>query len=105
MVLERFYIHTAQVETYAGRTGSGVESYAAAVAKAGFMDDERRMVLSETGEQVVSSSTWYTSLDDVALYPLKTKVTVNSYTGLVLGVKRRDGGALGLPDHLEVALT
>lgn len=100
-----FFVHTASVETYLGKTGAGVESYAAAVTRNGFMDDERQLILSATGQQIVSESTWYTALGDADLYPLNSKVTFNGLTARVLKTKRRDSAGLGLPDHLEVSLT
>lgn len=103
--LDEFYVHTATVEKYLGRTGSGGESWVTGVDKAGFLDDERRLILSATGEQIVSSSVWYTDLADADLYVFKSKVTANGRTAQVLEVKRRDGGTLDLPDHLEVSLT
>jgi hypothetical protein len=100
-----FFVHTVQVKTYLGRTGSGGDSFAAPVTKTGFLDDDRKLVLSPTGEQVVSESTWYTSLADAAIYPVGSVLITGDRDAQVIGVKRRDSGPLGLPDHLEVTLT
>lgn len=99
------FTHAATVEPYEGRVGSGAESWGSPLTKVGFLDDEQTFVLSETGEQIVSQSLWYTYLADVDDYPLKSKVTYNGTTSLVLRVRRRDSGSFRGPDHLEVALS
>lgn len=99
------FTFTATVEPYIARVGAGSESWGAPLTKLGFLDDEQTFVLSDTNEQIVAQSRWFTNLADVADYPLKSRVTVNGHTSLVLQVRRRDSGSFGGPDHLEVALT
>jgi hypothetical protein len=103
-MISDFYIHTATVETFTG-TGARGPAFAAPIAKAGFAEDGRKLVRNATGQEVVSETTWFTSLDDVALYTADSKVTVNGRTARVIIAKRRDLGALG-PEvsHLEVNL-
>lgn len=102
--IKKLFTDAGSVETYLGRTGSGVESWAAPAPKAGAVNDQRRLILSATGEQIVSESTWYTDIADVDLYPLKSKVTVNGRAAVVLQVKRREEGP-AKAHHLEVSLT
>lgn len=100
-----FFVHTVSVEKYLGKSGNGVDLFDAAVSRTGFLDDERQLILSATGDQIVSESTFFTWLPDVDMYALGSKVTFNGVTALVLKAKRRDSGPLGLPDHLEVSLS
>jgi hypothetical protein len=67
------------------------------------------------GEQVISETTLYTSIDNVALFVEKSRVTllndpdndgiVPQRTALVIKVNANDSGDLDLPDHLAVSLT
>jgi hypothetical protein len=90
------------VEPYLGQGAAG-PLYGPAVAVACFVDDGRKLVRNELGEQVVSESTVYCRLETVA--PPKSRVTVGGRQSLVIVAKRRDGGGLPTPDHLELALT
>jgi hypothetical protein len=98
-----FYVHTAIVEKYLG-TGAYGDSFAAPATISGFLDDDRKLVVSSTGEQVVSESTFYTYPANAALFTVDSRVTVNGRETRVIGVKRRDSGPLNLPDHVEVVL-
>lgn len=96
-------VHTVVVEPYLGDTAYGGK-YGPAITVACFIDDKRRRVRNDAGEEVVSESTFYT--DDMALQvPIRSKVTVNGRTATVITVARRDGGGMPTPDHQEVALT
>jgi hypothetical protein len=103
-MISDLFIHTATVETFTG-TGSHGPGFAAPVTKAGFAEDGRKLVRNATGQEVVSETTWFTSLDDAALYSTDSRVTINGRVARVIIAKRRDLGALG-PEvtHLEVAL-
>jgi hypothetical protein len=92
--------------TVATRTGSGARGavFATPVTRTVFVEDGRKLVRDEAGEQVVSETTLFDALAAADVYPAGTKVTVNGRAALVIVAKRR---ALGDPDvdHLEVALT
>jgi hypothetical protein len=112
--LDEFFVHTASVATYQGE-GSNGAVYAAPVTVQCFADDSRKLVRNSNGEQVISETTLYTSIDNVALFVEKSRVTmindpdsdniVPQRTALVIKVNANDSGALDLPDHLAVTLT
>lgn len=103
--LADFYVHTASVQTFLGQSGYGVDQFAAAVSKPGFLDGSSKLVRDKDGQQVVSSATWYTDVADLAVYTLDSLVTVNNVVGRrVIAVGFHDSGDLDLPDHLEVNL-
>lgn len=112
--LDEFFVHTASVETYLGE-GSNGSVYAPPVTVACFADDSRKLVRASATEQVISETTLYTSIDHVALFVEKSRVTmlndpdgddiVPQRSALVIKVNANDSGALDLPDHLAVSLT
>ena len=101
--LAAFFVHTATVETFTG-TGAYGDTYAAPVTVAGFLDDGVVLVRTGTSEQLVQKSIFYAALSDAAKFPPQSRVTVNGRIAFVSETRRRDGGALGLPDHVEVDL-
>ena len=103
MSIARFYVHTVQVESFAGTSGDG-DVFASPVSRRCFRDDETRLVRSATGEQVVSQSTLYGPLGDLAVYAVNSRVTLPGRSSRVIGAYARDGGALSLPSHVEVHL-
>lgn len=102
-IIARFFVHTATVETYTGAGPTG-DTYAAAVAKKGLLDDGVVLVRTSAGEQLVQKTIWYGPLTDAAAFPPQSRVTVNGRAVQVSAVRRRDSGTLGLPDHIEVDL-
>ncbi|MDA8440487.1 MAG: hypothetical protein M0Z51_16735 [Propionibacterium sp.] len=98
-----FFVHSASVETFAG-TGAYGDTYAAPVTVAGFLDDGVVLVRTGTSEQLVQKSILYAALSDAAKFIPQSRVTVNGRVSWVSEARRRDGGALGLPDHVEVDL-
>lgn len=98
-----FFIHTATVETFLGAGPSG-DMYAAPVDVKGFLDDGIVRVQSSAGEQLEQKSVLYAALSDAAVFVNESRVTVNGRACQVTAVRRRDGGSLGLPDHVEVEL-
>jgi hypothetical protein len=102
--LSVFFIHTAAVETFLG-AGAGGDTYAASADVKGFLDDGIIRVQSSAGEQLEQKSIFYAALSDAAKFVDESRVTVNGRACQVTGVRRRDGGSLGLPDHVEVDLT
>lgn len=111
---DEFFVHTASVETYLGEGSNGAR-YAPAVTVACFADDSRKLVRNGKGDQVISETTLYTSIDNVALFVEKSRVTMINdpdsdnitpqRTALVIKVNANDSGTLDLPDHLAVSLT
>lgn len=101
---QSFYVHTASVETFNG-TGSYGEDFSPAETIKGLLDDTRQLVVSASGEQVVSESTFYTDLSNATLFTVDSRVTVNGRSTRVLKAKRGDsGGMFATVEHLEVTL-
>lgn len=99
-----FFVHTATVEEFLGAGPSG-DLYAAPVTVMGFLDDGVVLVQSASGEQLVQKAVFFASLADADLFVPESQVTVNGKVAQVSSVRRRDGGPLGLPDHVEVDFT
>lgn len=112
--LDEFFVHTAKVETYL-RDNSNGAVYAAPVTVACFADDSRKLVRNGKGDQVISETTLYTSIDNAHLFAEKSRVTMQNdpdsddlvpqRTALVIKINANDSGALDLPDYLAVSLT
>ena len=98
-----FFIHTAIVETFTGAGPTG-DTYAAAVTVKGFLDDGVVLVRTGAGEQLVQKSIWFGPLSDAGKFVPESRVTVNGRANQVSAIRRRDGGSLGLPSHIEVDL-
>lgn len=94
--------HTVTIEPYQGAGANG-PIYGAPVVVPCFIDDTRRMVRGPSGTEVVSEAAVYCALSTVA--PAESRVTANGRVATVIIAKRRDGGGLPTPDHLEVMLT
>lgn len=96
-------VHQVLVEAYAGTTGNGVKQYAPGQTVRCFVDQKRRLVRDQRGEQVVSETTVYAPLATVA--PPQSRVTLpGGRQTTVITESRRDGGGLPTPDHVELAL-
>jgi hypothetical protein len=98
-----FWVHTAAVETFTGAGPTG-DTYAASVDVKGFLDDGVVLVRTSAGEQLVQKSIFYAALSDADKFVPESRITVNGKSSQVSTVRRRDGGSLGLPDHIEVDL-
>ena len=101
--LSAFFIHTASVETFAGASAYG-DTYAAARDVKGFLDDGVVLVRTGTSEQLEQKSIFYAALSDAAKFVPGSRVTVNGRKAWVSTTRPRDGGSLGLPDHVEIDL-
>jgi hypothetical protein len=99
--LSVFWIHTVPVQTFQGAGPTG-DTYAEPVDRQGFLDDGVVRVQTPTGEQLVQKSIWYGPLTDAPFFILESRLVVNDRPCQVTAIRRRDGGALGLPDHIEV---
>ena len=97
--------HSVTVETRTGGGGFG-DVYAAPVAVQGFLDDKRTLIRDiNTGQQVVSSSTFYTRVDQASRFTPGSRVSFNGRSTTVIAVNVNDGGGLPVPSHVAVSLT
>ena len=95
-------IHRVQVEPYVGSGPSGAV-YGPAVGVRCLTEDKTRLVRSPSGDEVVSSTTFYAMPGTVT--PPKSRVTLpDGRRTKVIASYDRDGGALGTPNHAEVQL-
>jgi hypothetical protein len=95
--------HRIKVEPYLGESAVGAVYGPAVDDVRAFVDEEIHEVRSSTGQQVVSSSMVICLLSvDV---PPQSRVTLadGRQTSVIIA-KRRDGGGLPTPDHLEIHL-
>jgi uncharacterized OB-fold protein len=95
--------HTVSVRTKTGSTGTGTK-YAAATTVTCRADDQIRLVRNSDGQQVVSSTTIYTS-DSRNLWTPGSLVTVNGHETTAISVARHDDADAGAWQHTEIALT
>jgi hypothetical protein len=97
--------HTVTVETFTATTPTG-NTYATPVVLTGFLERKRRLVLSATGEQVISESTFYTDPANAARLVTKSRVTVPGErpTIVIRCSTFTSNPDLDLPDHVEAAL-
>ena len=104
--LAEFMVHAVTVSTKTG-SGSLGDRFADPVTVQVFADEERQLVRGADAREVVSSATVYdVDLSHSGLYALGSRVVLPSgRTATVLAVAVRTGGTLGLPDHVEAALT
>ncbi|NJP27104.1 hypothetical protein FLW53_23465 [Microbispora sp. SCL1-1] len=95
--------HQVEVEPYEGPGPAG-PLYGDAVTYRGYVEDNRRLVRSATGDEVVSETTVY--LDPGAVIPAESRVTLPSgRRAFVITVATREGPPDPGMDHLEVTLT
>jgi hypothetical protein len=102
-VNRRWFIHTAVVETLLGAGAYG-DQFAAPTTDTGFMEGSTKLVRNPAGEQVVSSSQWYTDLANAPKYTPDSRVTNGGRTARVVGVNTHETPT-GTEDHVEVYLT
>ncbi len=91
--------------TIEARTGSGPygDVYDPPDTARVLVDQKRRLVRDQGGQEVVSETTLRAPLDTVA--PPGSRVTLpDGRTSTVITVSRYDGGSLPVPSHLEIAL-
>ncbi|GAA2772803.1 hypothetical protein [Saccharopolyspora taberi] len=91
------------IEAYEG-SGAYGDIYGDPVTVRAVVDASRRLVRDDAGTEVVSETTLYAPLSTVA--PAGSRVTLPDGTSsTVITAKRRDGGRLPVPSHVEVVLT
>jgi hypothetical protein len=100
---KRWFIHSAVVETLTGAGAYG-DVFAAASTDTGYLEGSTKLVRDQTGQQVVSSSTWYTDLANAPKYTPDSRVTAGGRVARVVGVNTFET-PLGVEDHVEVYLT
>jgi hypothetical protein len=93
--------HTITVEPFQGDSAYG-PVFGAPVQVTCRVDEAQRLVRSNTGEEVVSSSTVFCDLDTVI--PAGSRVTVNGRTTTVLALAAFDTGGRSRLDHKEASL-
>ncbi|SNR44141.1 hypothetical protein SAMN06265360_10625 [Haloechinothrix alba] len=93
--------HEITVEPYEG-SGANGPIYGDARTVRCFLDEGRTAVRNSEGREVTAEAVAYCPLD--AGIGTEDRVTALGRESRVLTVKRRDGGGLPTPDHLEVAL-
>lgn len=107
MKLPGFWLrHRVTVEPYEG--DSAYEPiYGVPVVVRCWLEQKTRTVQDKTGQQVVSSGTFYARLDEaLAVCLAESKVTLPDGSSTFIIIARpMDGGGLPLPEHLEVHLT
>jgi hypothetical protein len=99
----RFQPHTVTVSTRVGVTGAG-EVFADPVPVKCWRDDEVRLVRDADGQQVVSSTTLYTS-DPRDLWAPGSVVDVDGRDATVIAAARHDDAGMGVWQHTEIVLT
>lgn len=93
--------HRATVEPYQGETAYG-PSYGAPTTVRCLIEYTRRVTTDDEGREVHSEATVYTRLGEHV--PPESRITVDGRTTYAETVRRRDGGGLPTPDHLEITL-
>ena len=118
-----FFVHTVQVETFAGAGANG-PVYAPPATVTCYVDSSTQLVRSGTGEQVVASTKVYCSVADADKFTPDSRVTQprNLYpsdtlypsdglflppekSAQVITTNQLDAPGLGLPEHTVVYLT
>ena len=104
MGIAALFTQTVSVETFAG-TKNGAPAYASPATVACFVNDSRKLVRDAVGSEVVSSTTLYAPLSDVAAFVVGSRVNVNGRKAFVLGAYRRDSAGPASAHHVQVDLT
>lgn len=101
--IAEFYVHTVQVESYAG-TGAYGDVYEPSVDVACFVSGRRKQVRNSEGVMVVSETTITAGPESYGVFAPGSKVTTHGSTSKVIARSLSDSGPLDLPDHVEVNL-
>lgn len=103
LIPEFLLVHSIEVEPLLGQFSQGPSYGVKQLIPRCFVEDETTLQRDKTGQEVVSFSRVFIA-DLETDIPLDSRVTVNGRVTTVLNVKRRDGGGLPTPNHLEVIL-
>lgn len=104
MDFSEFYVHTVDVETLSGGGPMG-DTYAAPITVPCLIDEERKLVRSATGDEVVSETTLLMDKSHYDKFTPESPVTYRGRRATVISRSLFDSGPLGLPDHCEIRLT
>ena len=89
------------IEPYLGISGDGAPAYDPPVTLRALVEDARRYVRSQNGEQVISETTVYLPLGTAC--PPRSRIALPTRSSTVITVSAFDGGTFPVPSHLEVA--
>ena len=97
-------VHQVTVEPQTGEAGIG-DTYGPPRTCRAFVEYNRQLVRDATGAEVVSEATVFMRLDEQPHWLPDSRVTLpDGSVSYVLRAAPRDGGNLGVPNHLEVTL-
>lgn len=98
--------HTVTVETYTGTNGRGQDTYLPPLEVQGFLDDSRKLVLSQAGAEVVSEATFLTDVALVDRFTPESRVTLPDRVATVIRANATDtAGLASRVEHVAVSLT
>jgi len=101
---DEFYVHTVSVETHAGGGPMG-DVYDAAVTVPCLIDEDRKLVRSSSGDEVVSETTLLMDKSHYSKFTPESPVTYRGRRATVISRRLFDSGPMGLPDHCEIQLS
>jgi hypothetical protein len=99
--LQEFWVHTIMVETFEG-TGAMGDVYAVPQYVDGLLEGKVILVRDAAGQQVVSSSQFYTDAANTDVFAPDSRVTVDGRISYVISQNRADSGRMQLPDHAAI---
>lgn len=105
-MISRWFVHTVTVETFLGAGAYG-DLFSAPTPVTGFLSGSVKLVRSATGDEVTSSSSFYTSLANASLFTTDSRVTdAGGRVSRVITQSANDSGGL-MPnvEHTAVHLT
>lgn len=100
-LLSMWLQHSVTIEPYAG-SGAYGDTYGAPVVVSCWVEQGRKLVRAEDGSEAVSETTIYAQPGTVAKARSRVTLPGGSVT-VVISTSDRDGGALPLPSHVEIA--
>ena len=102
--MDDFYVHTIQVEVFAGVGVDGSDSFLAPVILKGFLSGAQKLIRDASGSQVMSPATFTTYPLYAPAFSLDARITANGVVNRVLMININYSGSLNLPDNVEVNL-
>lgn len=101
---DEWYVHTVDVETLTGGGPMG-DTYGAPVTVPCLIDEQRNLVRSRSGDEVVSETTLLMDKSHYDKFTPESYVTYRGRRATVISRSLFDSGPLNLPDHCEIRLT
>lgn len=103
--LDELLMHEVTVDTWQG-VGAYGDVYAPTSGPVPcYLDEKRQLVRDEHGTETTSEAAVFVSLQDGEAFTPGSRVHLDGRDAYVISRARRDGDALDLPSHTEVALT